>query len=77
MKNLLNAIVGWIVNSTSFSSSTLLTKDSIESIVNHLSDTATGKTLTLSKTAVNAAFGDEWDSYVTAHKPSGWNITLA
>lgn len=75
LKNI--TIVGWIVNSTSFSSSTLLTKDSIESIVNHLSDTATGKTLTLSKTAVNAAFGDEWDSYVNAHKPSGWNITLA
>ena len=36
--------------------STKLSKESIESIVNHLSDSATGKTLTLSKTAVDEAF---------------------
>ena len=68
---------GEIGSNINFQWSTKLTRASIESIINHLSDTATGKTLTLSKTAVNAAFGDEWDSYVTAHKPSGWNITLA
>lgn len=35
---------------------TKLSKDSIKSIINHLSGTATGKTLTLSKTAVENAF---------------------
>ena len=35
---------------------TKLTKASIENIVNHLSDTASGKTLTLSEAAVNEAF---------------------
>jgi hypothetical protein len=54
-----------------------LTRESIENIIGHLYSGASNKTLTLSETAVNAAFGDEWDSYVTAHKPSGWNITLA
>ena len=49
-------IVGDIVNSTSFSTSTKLTRASIESIVNHLSDDVSGKTLTLSKTAVDNAF---------------------
>lgn len=34
-----------------------LTRTSIESIVNHLSSTASGKTLTLNETAVNTAFG--------------------
>lgn len=33
-----------------------LTKDSITSIINHLSDTASGKTLTLSKVAVDEGF---------------------
>lgn len=39
-----------------FQWSTLLTRASIESIVNHLSDSAEGKTLTLSKAAVDEAF---------------------
>jgi hypothetical protein len=33
-----------------------LSKESIQSVINHLSDTATGKTLTLSKAAVEKAF---------------------
>ncbi len=49
-------IEGEIIADISFQWSTLLTRASIESIVNHLSDTATGKTLTLSKTAVDEAF---------------------
>ena len=53
-----------------------LSRTSIESIVGHLSGDASGKTLTLSKSAVTSAFGGEWDTYVNANKPSGWNITL-
>ena len=57
------AFDGVIGNSISFSACTKLTKDSITSIINHLSDTASGKTLTLSITAVKNAFeGSTWDS---------------
>ena len=48
---------GEIGLSLDFKLSTKLTSASIESIINHLSDTATGNTLTLSKTAVMNAFG--------------------
>ena len=48
---------GEIANDISFKDSTLLTKDSITNIINHLSDTASGKTLQLSKTAIDTAFG--------------------
>ena len=63
-----------------------LTKESIESIVNALSDTASGKTLTLSKAAVDTAFfeedaGDipgsetvEWNDMV--EEKENWTITL-
>jgi hypothetical protein len=52
-----------------------LSKDSIISIVNALSDTATGKTLTLSKVAVETAFTDaEWDA-LEATK-TNWTISL-
>lgn len=54
---------GEIRNSISFEWSTKLTKDSITNIINHLSDTVSGKTLTLSITAVKNAFnGGTWDS---------------
>ena len=66
--------------------STKLTKASIQSIVSHLSDTTSGKTLTLSKTAVNNAFetasgtadgstSEEWLNLV-ATKPN-WTISLS
>ncbi len=42
-----------------------LTKESIASIINALSDTATGKTLSLKKTAVNTAFGIDVDDEAT------------
>ena len=75
--NLANlTIEGEIGSDINFKWSTKLTRASIESIIGHLSDTATGKTLTLSKTAVDTAFPDDWDSYVTANKPGGWTITL-
>lgn len=53
-----------------------LTRASIESIINHLSDTASGKTLTLSKTATENAFPDwnDWGALVMAHQ--NWEIKL-
>ena len=57
-------IEGVIGNSISFSSSPLI-KDSIISVVNALSSTASGKTLTLKKTAVNTAFGIDVDDATT------------
>lgn len=47
---------GDIMFNIDFSACTLLTKTSIESIVNHLSNDTEGKILTLSKTAVDEAF---------------------
>lgn len=65
--------------------STLLTKNSIMSIINALSTTTTGTTLTLSGTAVDNAFessegaadgssSTEWTTLVAAH--SNWTISL-
>ena len=56
-----------------------LTKASIESIINHLYDGVSGKTVTLSKTAVNNAFeggsdGTEWQALI-ATKPD-WSVSL-
>lgn len=61
-----------IGNDINFQWSTKLSKDSITSIINHLSDTASGKTLTLSLTAVSSAFGAsamDWDGDGTI---DGW-----
>lgn len=68
---------GVIGNSIDMHWSTLLTRSSIESVINHLSGTATGKTLTLSKTAEESAFdnADEWDALVATKM--NWNIALA
>lgn len=53
-----------------------LSRASIESTVAALGDTATGKTLTLKKTAVEAAFTtEEWET-LAATKPN-WTITLS
>ena len=74
---------GEIPLSINFQHSTKLTKESITSIINALSDTASGQTLTLSQTAVDTAFySDEmlgsdtggWASLVNA-KPN-WIISL-
>lgn len=62
LKNIVfEGVIGQNIN---FQWSTLLTRASIESVVNHLSDTASGKTLTLSLTAIKTAFGadpHDWD----------------
>lgn len=47
---------GVIGNDINFSSSTKLSKASITNIINHLSDTASGRILTLSRAAVESAF---------------------
>lgn len=53
-----------------------LSRDSITSVINALSDTTTGMTITLSKTATEAAFtAEEWSALV-ATKPN-WTISLA
>lgn len=55
------AFEGAIGNDIDFKSCTKLTEVSIRSIIEHLSDTASGKTLTLSKVAVDNAFVFYWD----------------
>lgn len=65
--------------------STKLSKASIISIITHLSDTASGKSITISKTAVNKGFetskgaadgstSEEWVTLITAK--SNWTINL-
>ena len=58
--------------------SSKLSKASIKSVINALSSTASGKTLSLSKTAVTNAFGSttaaEWTALVGTK--SNWTITL-
>ena len=55
--------------------STKLSKASIESLINVLSTTTSGKSVTLSKTAVNNAFTDaEWATL--ANTRSNWTINL-
>ena len=74
-------------NGLNFKSATKLSADSIESIINALSATTSGLSITLSKTAVDAACkemeGDGWDStnsmwfpWLTGTKPN-WTISLA
>lgn len=53
----------------------VLSKESIESIIGCLSGTVTGKTLTLSQTAVNTAFTtDEWNTLIA--DKTNWTISL-
>lgn len=66
---------GVIGQNIDFSSCTQLSKASITDIINHLSDDIAGKTLTLSKTAVNNAFtADEWSALESSKQ--NWTITL-
>lgn len=62
-------------NQADFRWSTKLSKASIESVINALSTTTSGLSVTLSKTAVNNAFTtDEWTS-LAGTKPN-WTINL-
>ena len=66
---------GTIGKDIDFQKSTKLTKASIESIINALSSTASGVTVTFSQIAVNNAFStDEWNALI-ATKPN-WTISL-
>ena len=77
---------GVIAASIDFASSPL-NKKSIDSIVEHLSGTASGQTLTLKKTAVNNAFGINVDDestfpkgseyYALRHSRDNWTFTYA
>lgn len=69
---------GVIGQDISFQWSTKLSKASIESIINALSSTSSGTTLTLSSTAVTNAFGSttatEWTDLIATK--SNWTISL-
>lgn len=77
--NLKNIIFdGVIGNNIDFSACVVLSKASIENIIEHLSGTASGKTLTLSSTAVTSAFGSTTASAWTTlvNSKSNWTISL-
>lgn len=67
---------GTVSADISFKNATLLNKKSIESIINVLSTTITGKTAEFSKTAKENAFTDEEWASLIATKPN-WTISLA
>ena len=72
------SFTGVIPVSLSFEQSTKLSKASIESVINHLSTTASGKTATFSRTAVTNAFGSTTASAWTTlvNSKSNWTISL-
>lgn len=84
LKNI--TIEGEITGSIDFQYSPL-SKASIVSIIEHLSDTASSKSLTLKKSAVNTAFGINVDDestypqgseyYVLRHSKDNWTFTYA
>lgn len=69
-------MTGTLVASVDLSYSPLLTKESILSVINTMSATATGQTVTFNQTAVNNAFTtSEWNA-LKATK-TNWTIALA
>lgn len=66
------AFDGVIGQNIDFTACTKLSKDSITNIINHLSDTASGKTLTLSQTAIYNAFGAWSADYDGDGKHDSW-----
>ena len=74
-------IEGVITSNISFYQSPNLSRESIESIVNHLSNSTTA-ILTLSATAVNTAFknggkdSDEWKNLIAKKVEKGWSFNL-
>lgn len=68
-------IAGTIGNNLTMQYCTSLSKESITSVVNALSTTASGKTLTLSASAKSKAFtDDEWATLIATK--SNWTISL-
>ena len=81
LHSLVNLTIGGTIGQNGFNVqwSTKLSKASITSIINALSTTTSGLTVTLSKTAVNNAFnggstGDEWLNLVATK--NNWTISL-
>lgn len=75
LKNLTFMEGSEIVASLNLKWSTSLTKTSIENVINTLSSSTSGKTITLSQTAVNNAFtADEWTAL--ENTKSNWTISL-
>lgn len=76
------SFTGTIPTDISFAQSKYLSKSSIKNIIQTLSKNATGKTVTLSKTAVTNAFGsttaDEWTALIAPKiaPNGGWTIIL-
>ena len=56
---------GIVAGNINFGNSPLLSKDSIKSIVNALSKTTSGKTITFAREAINSAFGIDIDDATT------------
>ena len=75
-ENLVNITISGVIGKNGFSiTSKVLSKTSIESIINALSTTTTGLTITLSAEAVANAFTEaEWEA-LEATKPN-WTISL-
>lgn len=68
---------GEIASSIKFNDCSLLDKESIVSIVNCLSNTTTGYSLTLNKTAVEAVFtNEEWEEFLDKANKPNWTISL-
>ena len=74
-------ITGCIGQNFDIKSSYLITKESIVSVINALSTEVTGYTLSLKKTAVQNAFGTDYDSSTEwttlKNSKSNWTITLS
>lgn len=76
---------GVIAANIAFAQSSKLTKESITSIINALAETTSGNTLSLSKTAVNTAFGINVDDettypegsefYTLRHSKDNWTFS--
>jgi hypothetical protein len=72
------SIEGAIGKSISFADCSKLSEESIMSILNALSTTVTGQTLTLNRTAVINAFGstESLEQYMTNEGLSNWGLSI-
>lgn len=83
--NLKNIVFEGVIGEDISFADSPLSKDSIISIINHLSETASGKTLSLKKTAVNTAFSINVDDestypegseyYTLRHSKDNWTFS--
>ena len=74
-KSLLNIVIEGVIGQNFDIKDSPLTKESIESIVNALSTTATGKTVSISKSAKESSFTeDEWNALISTK--TNWTFSL-